>query len=177
MNSKKEKIFDAALKLFSEKGYENTSVTEIIEEAGVSKGLVYHHFKNKGELLREIFQLATDRMIEMSIKSEKISITDLINSIFDQLIKDKTYFKFNLNIMFQPSTKEILSDLIKQRSKLLFNSTLKLFNHISPENAELHTVVFIAEIDGIALDYLAVFDSYPIEKLRSYLIEKYRINP
>jgi AcrR family transcriptional regulator len=47
-------ILDAALKLFSHHGYGATSVRDIAEEAGVSKGNVYHHFPDKESIFRAL---------------------------------------------------------------------------------------------------------------------------
>jgi AcrR family transcriptional regulator len=47
-------ILAAALKLFSHRGYGATSVQDIAEEAGLSKGNVYHHFPDKETLFREL---------------------------------------------------------------------------------------------------------------------------
>lgn len=52
----KTQILDAALKLFSHKGYGATSVRDIAEEAGLSKGNVYHHFADKEAIFRELLQ-------------------------------------------------------------------------------------------------------------------------
>ena len=41
----KGKIIDAAMKLFLEKGYENTTMQDIVEASGMSKGAIYHYFK------------------------------------------------------------------------------------------------------------------------------------
>ena len=49
--STKEKIIEAAWELFMEKGYDNTTLNEIIERAGTSKGAFYHHFRAKEDLL------------------------------------------------------------------------------------------------------------------------------
>ena len=47
-----EKILDAAQRLFLEKGYDNTTIQDIVDELdGLSKGAVYHHFKSKEEIL------------------------------------------------------------------------------------------------------------------------------
>jgi len=48
----RQHILDAALKLFSHKGYGATSVRDIAEEAGLSKGNVYHHFPDKETIFR-----------------------------------------------------------------------------------------------------------------------------
>jgi AcrR family transcriptional regulator len=50
----KQQILDSALKLFSHKGYGATSVRDIAEEAGLSKGNVYHHFPDKETIFREL---------------------------------------------------------------------------------------------------------------------------
>jgi len=44
------RIMEAAIKLFSTRGYNKASVDNICEEAGISKGAFYHHFKSKQEL-------------------------------------------------------------------------------------------------------------------------------
>ncbi len=49
---RREDILRAAKKLFLEKGYEKTSVREIVEEAGTSMGNLYHHFPDKFAILK-----------------------------------------------------------------------------------------------------------------------------
>lgn len=49
--SVKEKIIDAAWKLFLEQGYKNTTVNQIIETSQTSRGAFYHHFHGKEEVL------------------------------------------------------------------------------------------------------------------------------
>lgn len=46
----REKIFQAAKKILQKKGYEELSIKNICEEAGVSNGSFYHHFKTKDDL-------------------------------------------------------------------------------------------------------------------------------
>jgi AcrR family transcriptional regulator len=53
--SAKEKILEAALELFAEKGYDATGVQEIVARAGVTKGALYHHFAAKEDILFEIY--------------------------------------------------------------------------------------------------------------------------
>lgn len=50
----RRQILDAALKLFSHRGYGATSVIDIAEKAGVSKGNVYHHFPDKETIFRTL---------------------------------------------------------------------------------------------------------------------------
>ena len=46
----RQRIFDAALKEFSEKGYDAASLNTICAENDISKGIIYHYFKDKDEL-------------------------------------------------------------------------------------------------------------------------------
>jgi len=49
----KKRIFDVAQQMFREKGFSNVTVEEIADGAGMSVGTLYHHFKNKYEILTE----------------------------------------------------------------------------------------------------------------------------
>ena len=47
-----EKILEVAQRLFLEKGYENTTIQDIVDElGGLTKGAIYHHFKSKEEII------------------------------------------------------------------------------------------------------------------------------
>lgn len=50
MNNTKRRIFKTAIKLFAEKGYENTGIEEITAVAGYAKGALYYHFETKEDL-------------------------------------------------------------------------------------------------------------------------------
>ncbi|MEW1548967.1 TetR/AcrR family transcriptional regulator [Streptomyces tsukubensis] len=49
------KLLSAATRLFAEHGYDKTSVQEIVEAAGVTKGALYHYFGSKEDLLQEVY--------------------------------------------------------------------------------------------------------------------------
>ncbi len=59
-SDRKKAFIDAAEELFNEKGFENTSIDDIVERVGVAKGLFYYYFDSKEELLGMI----TQRLIE-----------------------------------------------------------------------------------------------------------------
>lgn len=51
MNKTKRKIFETAMQLFADKGYEATSIEEITATVGVAKGTLYYHFLVKKKYL------------------------------------------------------------------------------------------------------------------------------
>lgn len=58
LHNTKEEILKTALKLFAQNGYEATSVSDIAEKIGISKGALYKHYHNK----RDIFESILKRM-------------------------------------------------------------------------------------------------------------------
>lgn len=52
----RQRIQDVALELFSEHGYEKTSLREIAEKLGVTKAALYYHFKTKEDIVISLFQ-------------------------------------------------------------------------------------------------------------------------
>ena len=50
-----ERLIDVARQLFADQGFESTSVQDIVQAAGVTKGAMYHYFSSKDDLLYEIY--------------------------------------------------------------------------------------------------------------------------
>ena len=61
----RKKILTTAEKLFSEKGYDGTSIQSIANAAQVNKALIYYHFKNKQDVIDSLFAQTLDEMINM----------------------------------------------------------------------------------------------------------------
>lgn len=57
-----KKILDVSFRLFREKGYDHTTIQDITNALGMSKGAVYHHFKSKEEILDKISDRYYDEM-------------------------------------------------------------------------------------------------------------------
>ena len=64
-NTTKKKIVSAAWQLFYDQGYENTTVDDIIELSGTSKGSFYHYFGGKDELLSSLSFLFDEKYEEL----------------------------------------------------------------------------------------------------------------
>jgi AcrR family transcriptional regulator len=62
-----ERLMRVSVELFAEQGYAQTSVQQIVDAAGVTKGALYHYFKSKDDLLFDIY----DRLL--SLQSEHLA--------------------------------------------------------------------------------------------------------
>ncbi|GAB6098398.1 TetR/AcrR family transcriptional regulator [Halanaerocella petrolearia] len=90
--SKKEKIIQAAVKLFSQQGYYQTPVSEIADEAEVAKGTVYWYFDSKEELFYGIILSQFEYLY-----SQVEKVTNESNQSFTTKLEEviRIYLKFN----------------------------------------------------------------------------------
>lgn len=61
-------LLDVALRLFSEQGVSATSLSDIAKAAGVTRGAIYWHFKNKADLFNEIWELSESTIDELELE-------------------------------------------------------------------------------------------------------------
>ncbi len=83
MNTK-ENIITTSLQLFEQYGYENVSIAQIMKQCKISKGGLYHHFKNKEEILDK----SIEHLITLDYESKK-----------DKIFKDKNCIDRIINII------------------------------------------------------------------------------
>jgi len=62
----RERIIYSALEIFSEKGYDSSSVSEICKKAEITKGALYWHFKDKLDLYKELIKLILEGIIAVA---------------------------------------------------------------------------------------------------------------
>ncbi len=67
-DAKRQLILDTAAKVFAKRGYHNTAVKDIVEEASISVGSFYFYFKSKEELFTELYLNITKEFQEIETK-------------------------------------------------------------------------------------------------------------
>lgn len=60
---RRAEIMDAAMLLFMEKGYANTTTQDIVDKVNISRGLLYYHFKNKEDILYCLVERYSDKLL------------------------------------------------------------------------------------------------------------------
>ncbi|TKK88762.1 TetR/AcrR family transcriptional regulator [Herbidospora galbida] len=112
----RQRLLSAATRLFAEKGFESTSVQEIVAAAGVTKGAMYHYFDSKDDLLQEIYgrvlRMQMDRLQRFAdgegTVAERLhaAAADVINTTVDNLDDSKIFFRSNHQLA--PDTRKIV---------------------------------------------------------------------
>lgn len=83
-----EKILEVSLALFNEKGYEKTTIQDIVNALGMSKGAIYHHFKSKDEIIEALSERCYHGDAQMELlrnASDKTGIEKLRAIIYRQI--------------------------------------------------------------------------------------------
>lgn len=139
MNRTKRKIFEIAMKLFSEKGYEATSIEEITATVGVAKGTLYYHFSSK----EEIFNFLVEEGMKLlknsiEIKTSKCNTTkEKIKAIILIQIKGIIKYENLLSIVFsQIYGNEPRNQLCQEKAEEYIN----VIERIIKEGIEKHDI-------------------------------------
>lgn len=112
------KVLDAALRLFSERGYFATSVQDISRVSGVSVGSLYHHFGDKEGIARSLYQTLTEqisgRISWISARNGTIhdQCRDIVKTLFELTEEEPLAMDFMLYAKhreFLPEEKPICS--------------------------------------------------------------------
>ena len=94
----REQILEAAIKCFSEKGFQGTTIEEIIEEAGMSKGGVYHHFSGKEDIFLEAQDRWRQKALEDIASDLKVGDMNLVQTM--ERVVDRVHRYMNKDKLF-----------------------------------------------------------------------------
>lgn len=167
----KAELLDAAERLFSAQGVANTSMMQVAEAAGVTRGAIYHHFENKLDLIDSMMErvrLPFDQMLEeisQRLLDNPLGLlrARLLNIV--ELLQRDTHTQSVINILFHKceyvdETLPIHLRHLQARNNCVDECTLLLQQAIKqgqlPSSAEPHKIVvtMVALIDGIIYNWL-----------------------
>lgn len=98
--STRQQLLDAALVVIGEKGYSAATVDEIVETAGVSKGVAYYHFKNKAAMAESILEEGIGNLIEeferiaREASGSAEALTGMIEQFATRIFESKAFGRF-----------------------------------------------------------------------------------
>lgn len=107
-NDAKAKLLRSALSLFSEKGYDGTTIREIIQRASVTRPVLYYYFKNKEDLFRRLVEANFDEFIAGvdEIRTKCASCRDRLKALarmaFERAERSPDIVRLILHVFFAP---------------------------------------------------------------------------
>ena len=121
-NDKYHRILEAAVKVFAEQGFYQSTISQIAREAGVADGTIYLYFKNKDDILVQFFtyktKLVFDRFREEVDKADNCfdKLRNLVRRHLEEFQNDR-----NMAVLYQAETHQnsrLVEEQIKEMSKL-----------------------------------------------------------
>jgi len=139
----KERIIQAALQIYAEKGPYESTMDDVAKKLGVSKGALYLYFKSKDELLNEIIKRPEQNMRRfftslLETKDLSKSLDDLFNRGINGKTEKRrsTLFEFVAEASRNPSAREALSEAYEQYLKTLAGFLVEQNESLNQNKAE-----------------------------------------
>ncbi len=181
---RRRQILDAARRVFSQKGFDATNVSDVAAAAGVSQGTVYHYFDSKDDLFMAVFEdwLATCAYqgYAKSIRPADTAADRLraFAQTAAQMMTDSAEF---LPVQMEFWSHMLRNDAIRERFRLIFAELRTFLGQIiqagidsgafRPADAELLASIAFAVYDGLILQWLADPESVDWQQVSHALVE------
>jgi AcrR family transcriptional regulator len=170
-DQRKREIALAALELFAQNGFEATSVSQIAEAAGVSKGSIYLYFSSKEDLIFHSVAMWVDQMMEQtgseapSDLSPPQRLRALVHAMVEVFVSDERSVRIAAAIFqlvltnprmleHRDLTRELFRDARRAITDILLDGVSQgVFRPETAREAEGMAINLLAYLDGIGLHY------------------------
>jgi TetR/AcrR family transcriptional regulator len=131
---RQQEIMDAALDLFSQKGFHNTTMAQVAQKAGVGVGTLYQHFQGKEELYHFLLEDKCNRLLNslLALVKEEDSTEENLKRLLDAQIdfveKHRSFFKLYLSE--QLATLEAIREKLGLKADVIYTRFFHLFHGI-----------------------------------------------
>lgn len=180
-NDKEERLLNVGFKLFTEKGFKDTSIQDIVDNADVAKGTFYLYFKDKYEIRdkviadysQKLFNKALTALDKSYINNFEDQIIFIINYILDELTKNKIVLKLvakNLSLGLYNNTISKLSNL-ENDNESIYDKFVKRLNenNITLGNPKVTLSTIIELVSATCFNSILYDVPLPIKEYKPYL--------
>jgi AcrR family transcriptional regulator len=189
---KRQEILQSAHACFARKGFEASTVDEIVTHSGLSKGAIYNYFKSKDEIYLALMEGQTNESGTKFTKAiaERETALDKLNYLFEAYLlndpndeenKDQAlvHFEFRLYSTRKPELKKVLTERYKSFFVTLLAEIIKegkttgeFKKEIDPD---MYADIFWAMVNGVTLQ-ATILDNYRykdiLKEMQSMFVEK-----
>ena len=126
---RKSQIMEAAMKVFTRKGYANARVDDIVDSSGLSKGAIYHHYDGKKDIFLALIEHWETQTFPnfYSRNSKERSASNTLRDFANEIIgafKSRSYV-FHAEVEFWSLSNQ--DDEVRRRSQELYEKIINLF--------------------------------------------------
>lgn len=136
---KEESLLDTAFELFTQKGFKETSIQDIANNAGVGKGTFYLYFKDKYDIERKLIQKKSQKIFSNALKA--------LRNNHVEIFEDQIIFIID-NVIYQLNKNHLLLKLITKNLSLgIYNETVTNITNLKDSNEESMYTLFMNGIE------------------------------
>lgn len=181
---KRERLLNKAYELFTTKGFTNTSISDIVENADVAKGTFYLYFKDKYDLkdklveykTQELFLAANTSLEKNNIHGLEEQLIFIIDFIVEKLRNDKGLLRLISKNLIMGALRQTLISTEK-RDNEVYNNFLKLVENDEYEYNDIDVLLFtVVELAGSTCFNSIIYNEpLPLDEYKPYLYRTVRL--
>ncbi len=169
----RERLIEAAKKVFSERGFFESHISHIIEEAGTARGTFYIYFESKEEIFKEILKEIVEelkrRIKPVNVKEDPINqIVRNIERVLDFAVEERELSKIILFRSYDTSFSTIVDEFFKEVTEMVKTSLEKgiLMGYLKPVNTEIIAQAMVGAVKEIMKNAIEKgnIDTYMVAK-------------
>ena len=183
--AKEIKLLNSAFKLYSKKGINNTSIQDIVVDAGVAKGTFYLYFKDKYDLQKkltikksnELFHKALDKLDINVINKFDDQLIFVIDNVIDELSKEPDLIKIIYKDLSLGFYNNGINSLIESDETDIYEIFIKAIdeNNIKLENPSVTLYMIIELVGSTVFNSIMKDIPLPIDEYKPYLYRTIRL--
>ncbi len=181
---KEKKLLNAAYKLFTEKGINNTSIQDIVNEAGVAKGTFYLYFKDKYSLQEtlvtktsaNLFKEAINSLNKNYIENFEDQVIYIINYVIDKLVEDPTLINFISKDLSLGFYNDKLTKLLNSNEIGVYDLFIKTIKEkkVNIKNPEITLFMIVELVSSTCFTTITQNKPLPINEYKPFLYDTIR---
>ena len=181
---KRERLLNKAYELFTTKGFTNTSISDIVENADVAKGTFYLYFKDKYDLkdklveykTQELFLAANSSLEKDNIKGLEDQLIFIIDFIVEKLKNDKGLLRLISKNLIMGALRQTLIST-ERKDNEVYNNFLKLVEDDEYEYKDIDVLLFtVVELAGSTCFNSIIYNEpLPLDEYKPYLYRTVRL--
>lgn len=181
---KKESLLNTAFELFTSKGINETSISDIVNKAGVAKGTFYLYFRDKYDVRNllishkssKVFMNAANALEKQNIEILEDKIIFLVDNIINQLAENKTLLNFISKNLSWGFFKNAITNHADDESLNFKDIYYTMLDESEYEYREPEIMIYMIVEMVSSTIYSSILYSEPagIEEIKPYLFETIR---
>ena len=169
---RKQEIMEAALDLFSKRGFHNTTMAQVAQRAGVGVGTLYQHFQGKEELYHSLLEEKCTRLLNtlLALVKEEDSTEEnlerLLTAQIDFVEKHRSFFKLYLSE--QLATLEAVREKLGLKADVIYARFFQLFQGIMDQGVKRGELRDLPSVH-LTRAYMGILNSFFFDWLKGNL--------